>query len=469
MVEGLKADIVIVGSGAGGATVAKELSKLNKKIYVLEKGIRSKNVGSQLFAARLYEKCALFNKSKEGVLIYRAIAVGGTTLVSCGNGVRALEGELVDRGIKLEEEFSEAERELNVIPNPYISKTSQAIVNASSRLGINMVPMPKFFVPDKCTLCGRCVLGCKAESKWSAISYIKEAEHKGVKLITNITVQKILTYNGKAIGIRGKRNGRGFIIKAKLIILCAGALGTPVILQNSGIEAGKNFFCDLLNVTYGVSKEYSLLNEPAMSVVSDFNFFKKNNFILSPFLDSFLVLLSLISSRQDQDLKKKRLAKLMKKIKAVDVDNKNIVFNNSYSSLNISYPIKNFRRKNLIGIMTKIKDEKIGKVNGDGTINKYPTEQDLDRLKKGASLAKKILVEMGVSPASIVITKPRGAHPGGSAAIGDVVNSNLETKIKGLYVCDASVFPESAGLPPILTIIALAKRMSKRIIKEGLI
>jgi len=73
---------------------------------------------------------------------------------------------------------------------------------------------------------------------------------------------------------------------------------------------------------------------------------------------------------------------------------------------------------------------------------------------------------MDIDPKSIIVTKTRGAHPGGTAAIGDVVNADLETKIKGLFVCDASVFPESAGLPPILTIIALAKRLSKKIIKD---
>jgi choline dehydrogenase-like flavoprotein len=58
-------------------------------------------------------------------------------------------------------------------------------------------------------------------------------------------------------------------------------------------------------------------------------------------------------------------------------------------------------------------------------------------------------------------TKIRGAHPGGTAAIGEVVNKNLETRIKGLFVSDASVLPTSPGLPPIVTIVALAKRLSK--------
>lgn len=454
MVKTLKADIVIIGSGAGGAAVAKEMSRLSKKIFILEKGTRPKNLGSELFASRLYDKCALFSKSREGVLIYRAIALGGTTLVSCGNGVRAIEKELSDRGISLEEEFSEAEKELNVIPNPFIAKTSRKIMDVSKSLGIDMIPMPKFFAKEKCTLCGRCVLGCRTGSKWSSLIYIKEAEDNGVKVITSVTVHKILSYRGKVTGVRARKRGRGFIVKTSLVILCAGALETPVILQNSGIEAGRKLFCDLLNVTYGISKEYSLLREPTMSVVTDMNFFNKNHFILSPFLDSFLVLLTLVPSRND--LRKKRLEWLKKRIEEeVSADD-----------FDIRYPTRGLRRKNLIGIMTKIKDDNTGSIDKNGLISKSPTEEDIKRLRHGTSLAKKILSEMGVDKKSIIVTKVRGAHPGGTAAIGEVVNNDLETDIKGLFVCDASVFPESAGLPPILTIVALAKRLAKKIMEN---
>ncbi|MDD2657995.1 MAG: GMC oxidoreductase, partial [Candidatus Pacebacteria bacterium] len=69
----------------------------------------------------------------------------------------------------------------------------------------------------------------------------------------------------------------------------------------------------------------------------------------------------------------------------------------------------------------------------------------------------------GAAAETIVTTKVRGAHPGGTAAIGEVVDKNLQTKIKNLYVADASVLPKSPGLPPIVTIVALAKRLAKRI------
>lgn len=186
-----------------------------------------------------------------------------------------------------------------------------------------------------------------------------------------------------------------------------------------------------------------------MSVVTDMNFFNKNHFILSPFLDSFLVLLTLLPSRDD--LKKNRLKWLKKRIEEEA---------SIYNDFSVNYPAKGLRRRNLIGIMTKTKDDNIGSIDKKGRLSKTITESDMKRLKHGTSLAKEILSKMGVAEKTIIVTKTRGAHPGGTAAIGEVVDNNLETDIKGLFVCDASVFPESAGLPPILTITALAKRLA---------
>jgi choline dehydrogenase-like flavoprotein len=450
MPKTLRADIVIVGSGAGGAVIAKELSCLNKKIYIVERGIFPKNIGSELFASRLYDKCALFSRSEEGVLIYRAIAVGGTTLVSCGNGVRALEKQLKEKGIDLSNEYMEAEKDLGVIPNPFISKTSHKMMEVSKTLGINMVPMPKFFESHKCTCCGRCVLGCKSASKWTALTCVEEAVANGVKLIVGSGVNKVLIRRGRVTGIVGRNREGSFVIKTNLIILSAGAMGTPVILQNSGIKAGHGLFCDLLNVTYGISKEYSLFNEPSMSIVTDMEFFNKHNFILSPFLDSFLVLLTLFPSRGL--FSSNRLKWLEKKMREEFMLS---------GEIGTSYFPKHIRRRRLVGIMTKIKDENNGSIDKNGQIHKFPTEEDIKRLERGSLFAKDILSGMRIPKKDMFITKIRGAHPGGTAAIGDVVNNDLETRIKGLFVCDSSVFPESTGLPPILTISALAKRLSK--------
>lgn len=424
------ADIIIVGSGVGGATAAKELAKRGKKVLIVEKGrlFQQEQIGSALTAYQFYDKHGLWSKSKEGVFYYRTIMAGGTSVVTCGNTVRALEKELKGLGIDLGKEFLEAEREVGntPVPNRFIGKGSRKIMNAANKLGFHMKPMPKHINFKKCISCGNCILGCRSGAKWSALDYLKKAQDRGATLLTGINIDKVLIQKGRAIGIEGRdQTGKQIRLYAKFIVLAAGGLGTPVILQNSGIKAGQKLFLDLFNVTIGLSKDTGLTKDVTMAAVH-----QNKGFILSPFMDNPPVLVSVIPLPLRQNLK----------ITA--------------------------QRDHMLGIMVKIKDDSVGRVLKNGLIEKKVTSGDLRKLEKGTCIARKILIKAGVDPKTILTTKVRGAHPGGTAAIGDVVNKNLETKIKGLFVCDSSVLPTSPGLPPILTIIALAKKFAKKLAAE---
>lgn len=211
--------------------------------------------------------------------------------------------------------------------------------------------------------------------------------------------------------------------------MAAGGIGTPVILKRSGIEnAGNKLFADLFNVTYGILRDRGMnqWREPTMAVLST-KYMQSHGFLLSPFIDIPLVLRWVMSKRKQ---------------------------------------LKGFRYKNLLGIMAKTRDESIGKVTVRETFEKSPTVADYKRLNEGARMAEKILIEASIRRQDIIHTKPRAAHPGGSAAIGEVVDKNLQTKIKNLYVCDASVLPTSPGAPPIVTIVSLAKRLGGYLSKE---
>ncbi len=69
-------------------------------------------------------------------------------------------------------------------------------------------------------------------------------------------------------------------------------------------------------------------------------------------------------------------------------------------------------------------------------------------LAKGSAVAGAILTEAGVDPTTLTSTPARGAHPGGTAAIGQVVDKNLETELYNLFVADASVFPKAPWSTP---------------------
>lgn len=111
--------------------------------------------------------------------------------------------------------------------------------------------------------------------------------------------------------------------------------------------------------------------------------------------------------------------------------------------------------------LTKIAGEPAGRVFPDESISKPVTEKDWSRLNEGSALAKEILIEGGADRSSIRAGNPVGAHPGGTAAIGEVVDEDLQTEVDGLFACDGSVLPTAPGMPPIVTICALSKKLAK--------
>jgi len=210
-------------------------------------------------------------------------------------------------------------------------------------------------------------------------------------------------------------------IRANVVVLAAGALESPLILRRAGIEsAGKMLFCDPCFLVYGPSKNNSYDREPRSIINTEFLH-----------KDGFSLLNSIVYSRVG-----------------------NYFFNR----------LKGKNGKGMMGVMIKIKDEPIGSVHSNGSIRKTMTSDDLRRLDVGISIAKEILQKAGVGRRYIETKAIGGYHPGGTAAIGEVVDSNLETEIKNLFVSDASVLPTSPGLPPMLTIMALSKRLANRLI-----
>jgi choline dehydrogenase-like flavoprotein len=89
-------------------------------------------------------------------------------------------------------------------------------------------------------------------------------------------------------------------------------------------------------------------------------------------------------------------------------------------------------------------------------------------MRKGVDIARSVLIEAGALPETISEAKGIGGHPGGTAAIGRVVDETLQTRFRGLYVCDNSLMPRSGGVPPVLTLIALAKKAVREMWQVGM-
>ncbi len=425
--EDKKYEFVVVGSGAGGATLARELSKRGKEVLVVERGPEDPKIGSLWDSFGVYDmsRLGIPKKSNQGVLLWRALIPGGSTVVSCGNSTPCLEEELVDLGIDLEEEFSEVEEETKTSPTDegLMSEGTEKLREAATELGYEMEPMPKFIDPVKCKKCGQCVYGCEQGAKWTALDYLQEATENGATVLYDTLVQEAMVENGKVEGVVGTGPKGKIEIQADVVVLAAGGLGTPVILQNSGIEdAGSKLFIDLVVNTYGVADELDQTHEPSMPLVNH-EFHGEKGFILSPFINSSRVIRFLEGGPGE-------LAR---------------------------------SSQGLIGIMTKIADEPAGRVFPDESFSKPVTGKDWGRLNEGSALAEEILIEGGADRKSIRAGNPQGAHPGGTAAIGEVVDEDLQTEVDGLFVCDGSVLPTAPGMPPIVTICALGKKLAKKL------
>ena len=351
--------------------------------------------------------------------------VGGTTTSSIGNACFSCSGcytnsimqQFEDKNLDIFEELLEASGELNVtyFPKKSWGHATKLIADAGNDLGYVVEPMPKFINFEKCRFCGKCVNGCMFDAKWDATYFIKEAQEYGAKLITGLNVIEILHENNHVVGVVGiNENNEKQIFKAKKVVVAAGALNTPIILKNSRIiNVGGQIFFDIFTTIGGYLKDADLKNELMMGIKAEFG-----PYFLSPHYSM-------------------QLLPLMKEkgIKANESD--------------------------VIGIMLKFADTCIGTIDNNGNIEKTLTKVDVDLIKEGYGKAVKILLNLGVDESSIVATSLKGAHPGGTAAVGEVVDNNFETEIKGLYVSDASVIPEAPGRPPILTIVAIAKKVAK--------
>ncbi len=348
---------------------------------------------------------------------------GGSAFVSAGGFVRSLEKEFKSLGIDLTEEFEEAEKELNVaqLSENLISEGSKSIALASEKLGYRMTATTKAINPLKCVRCGNCTFGCQTGAKWTPLVYLNEALKNGVEIMYNTDVGKIIAENGSVKGVILHYEGKEIFIGAEKVILSAGGLGTPVILQSSGIkEAGSNLFIDTHVNVYGIHKSLNLIHEPQMSMIN-LDFYENKGFIIATFVNH------------------PRL------IKFIEAGVKGLLLSPN----------------NTLGLMIMIKDEASGLVYADGSVSKSITVGDKEKITEGIAFAKDILKASGCSSNTFVITHAAGSHPGGTAAIGTVVDTNLETEIRNLFICDASIFPQSPGLPMILTIISLAKRLAK--------
>lgn len=407
-------DVIVIGTGPSGATVAKELASKNKKVLILEKG--KPDLTMNIPKMLLNKEMMFLGKGKT---LVRGIRTGGTSILYYGTAYDPPQEPFLSFGIDLTKEVEKIKSEIpvNVLPDCLIGPVATRIMKSAVDLGYSWGKLQKFIYPDLCTS-----HQFEAESQWNSLKYLKKAMEQGAILYTGANVKRILMKQQEAVGVEYVSEGKIHQVCAAKIVLSAGGYGSPIILQASGIKrAGEGFFCDPVVVVQGIIEGLMGGNEIPMTtgVVC-----KEDGYLMTDITLPQIVYQMFAAQRFRLDR----------------------IFDHSQT----------------ISVMIKVKDDIGGGITAEGKVLKHFNEKDRLKMKQGITKATEILEHAGAN--KIFRTEWTSAHPGGSVRIGDLVDANLETEYKNLYVCDCSVIPSAWGLPPVLTLLALARRLSKHLL-----
>lgn len=260
----LDADVVIIGSGASGATVAGLLAESGKRVVVLEEGphVPIAEIATMRPSQHLRRAwrdgamtLAVGVGDSPSINVTMGRAVGGSSIVTGGVCFRTPEHVLHDwagrLGLseltpeKLEPYFEEVERAIHVeeVPVEMRSLSTKKFVEGAIKRGLEIHPIRRN--TKGCNGCGRCNFGCPHGAKMSVDhTYLPRAIAKGAMIWSDCLVDSIDIKGGRATGVTATFSSgrRGFfagkrrmVVRAPRVVVAAGAYHTPMLLERSGV------------------------------------------------------------------------------------------------------------------------------------------------------------------------------------------------------------------------------------------
>ncbi len=480
----LEADVVIVGSGAGGAPLASELAGEGYSVVVLEEGgyfpTESFGFDCRRAVVEMYRDGGMtFALGMPVVLCPTGRTIGGTTTINQGTALRMPRGVLQEwrTGYGLSEiTYEELSLYYGAVEEfIYVSKPDPEVagLNAAKFIaGARAMGLEAEYLPRNAKDCegyGVCCFGCPTGAKQSTnISYIPEALRKGADVYADCRVDRVLVEEGRAAGVTGRfvehdtrASGPRITVHAEVVVLSCGTVGTPLVLKRSGIadssgQVGRNF---RLHPVTQVVPIFDELVEPHRGV--------SQSAWVHEFLDQGISLETTVLPPDMLTMTVPHAAR-------------------EHAEVMSQYP-----NSGLVGVM--IKDSTTGRVmprpGGGASLYYQVGREDLRRMKLGNLVASEISFAAGAKRVITMISghhelrgpgdvarlraakvKARqyfamsGWHPMGTCRMGSdpewsVVGHTLETwDVPDLFISDASVFPTALGVNPQLTIMALSMR-----------
>jgi choline dehydrogenase-like flavoprotein len=450
----MRADVVVVGTGAGGAVVAKELAGGGLSVVMVEEGelLRPSDFTARPrdLSPRLYrEGGQVMTLGTPPIVLPLGRAVGGTTILNSATCYRTPPALLERWGLwsadELEPCFRRVERIFNVcrVPRDVAGRNAHLMERGARRLGWSGEYLHR--AARGCVGSGVCAFGCPSGGKQhTGNTYVPRAWDAGAVTITGARASRVLPGRGVIARTTG---GARLRVDAELVVVACGTVGTPVLLRRSGIRAP------------GLGANLSL--HPASGVWAEVD--------------------------EDVDM-----AAGVPQAYAVDEFAREGIMLEGWTGppdmLALSLPrtgtehrrlVRSWRRIAQAGVM--IRDDSRGRVHvaGGRPVLRYDlVRADADRLVRALALAAELELAAGAravhvpvhgappvrtaadahaltgSARRLVLT---AFHPLGTAAAGTVVDRDLRLG-GGLLVADGSVVPSALGVNPQMTIMALATR-----------
>lgn len=491
-------DIVIVGSGAGGGTVAQELSSLCRggvRIAVLEKGPKLCNeefTGRELeMAQALYADGGGFLTAERTMTLAFGSAYGGSTAVYTGTSLlppqRILERWNVP-GLSFADIEQRARRfadenNVHLLEDRLINENNHLFVEGCRRLNYRVQQFPVNL--KGCRGSSLCNLGCPNQAKQGTDRVqLPRAERNGVEVITRCEVQRICErtilarVHAKPEGSKGEPSSWDpgeYQIDAKVIVVCAGAVNSPALLLRSGLATrlprlGHGFTCHpaIIMVAEHNRAITNFVGHPKSFYLDQFA--ESDRFLLETCMYFPFITAKAMAGFGREHSRFMRVYPCLQMILVLacdEVDTHNRVTVDRGGRPVVHYRFTAEVARGLVqGAITSAKIFfAAGAVRVHLPVAQFPTIEVAD-----AERLDQIAEHPDFNPGKLPIS---AAHLQGGCAMGRGPNDSVTDAygrvhgIPWLFVADSSLFPNSLEINPYLTIMALADRVAEGIRKDA--